>query len=90
MTIMSFLRYPGSKRRMLGFLNRYLPAATAFRGRYVEPFVGAGAVFFSLNPQRAVLSDINPDLIDLYHGIKLSPDAVWHRFVLWLWKTGIP
>jgi len=65
---------------MLGFLRRYLPGAATLRGRYVEPFVGGGAVFFMLNPEQALLSDINPDLIDLYRGIRESPEVVWDRY----------
>jgi DNA adenine methylase len=78
--ITNFLRYPGSKRRMLGFLIQYLPAAVTLQGRYVEPFVGGGAVFLMLNPKQSLLSDINPDLIDLYRGIRQSPEAVWDRY----------
>ena len=80
MTIINFLRYPGSKRRMLGFLRPHLPTAATLQGRYVEPFVGGGAVFFMLGPSQALLSDANPDLIDLYRGIKQSPQAVWDRY----------
>lgn len=80
MTIMNFLRYPGSKRRMLEFLRPHLPTAATLQGRYVEPFVGSGAVFFMLGPSQALISDVNPDLIDLYRGIKQSPEAVWDRY----------
>lgn len=65
---------------MLDFLRRCLPATATLQGRYVEPFVGGGAVFFMLNPEQALLSDINPDLIDLYRGIRQSPQAVWDRY----------
>jgi DNA adenine methylase len=78
--ITNFLRYPGSKRRMLRFLSQYLPAPATLQGHYVEPFVGGGAVFFMLNPKQALLSDVNPDLIDLYRGIRQSPEAVWERY----------
>lgn len=78
--IPNFLRYPGGKRRMLKFLSQHLPSPATFQRSYVESFVGGGAVFFMLNPKQALLSDINPDLIDLYRGIKQSPEAVWDRY----------
>jgi len=80
MTITHFLRYPGSKRRMLEYLSERLLNLSDFPCRYVEPFVGGGAVFFLLEPRRALLSDVNPDLIDLYRGIRQSPVAVWERY----------
>ena len=36
---------------------------------YIEPFVGGGAVFFNLNPQKSVISDVHTELIDLYKSI---------------------
>jgi len=78
--ISTFLRYPGSKRRMLAFLLSQLPDATSIKGKFVEPFVGGGAVYFALAPQRADLGDINPELIELYQGIAKSPDRVWRLY----------
>jgi DNA adenine methylase len=71
------VRYPGGKRRLMTFLWKYLPVAEAVEGRYVEPFVGSGAVFFRLRPRRALLSDVNQELIDLYRGIRYAPRKVW-------------
>jgi DNA adenine methylase len=65
---------------MLEFLEAYLPLADTIEGRYVEPFLGGGAVFFFVNPKRAFLSDLNPDLIDLYRGIRQSPVGVWQEY----------
>ena len=45
--------------------------------RYVEPFLGGGSVFFFVNPENALLSDKNPELIDLYQGIRDFPEEVW-------------
>lgn len=73
LNITRFLRYPGSKRRMLTFLMQFLPDGRKVRGRYIEPFVGSGSVFFSISPGNAILADINPDLIDLLKGIQLDP-----------------
>jgi DNA adenine methylase len=78
--ITTFLRYPGSKRRMLAFLLKYLPSREALPQRFVEPFVGGGAIFFALNPRRALLSDVNNELIDLYRAIRESPTDVWRSF----------
>ena len=44
--------------------------------RYVEPFVGGGALFFHLQPERALISDSNPELINLYRQIALDVEAV--------------
>lgn len=47
-----------------------------FKGRYIEPFLGGGAVFFHLNPTSAILSDVNPRLIDTYRAIRDDWEAV--------------
>jgi DNA adenine methylase len=75
-----FLRYPGGKQRILDFLLRYLPNRSAITGRFVEPFVGGGAIFFALNPRTALLADANRELIDLYRGIRLYPTKVWETY----------
>ena len=65
---------------MLNFLIQHLPKKDVVSGRYLEPFVGGGAVFFLVSPQKAVLSDINPDLISLYKGIQRYPKDVWAKY----------
>ncbi len=76
----TFLRYPGSKRRMLAFLSEYLPAAKMIDGRFIEPFVGGGAIYFHLKPKNALLADLNPELIDIYRGIAKNPERVWRIY----------
>jgi DNA adenine methylase len=75
-----FLRYPGSKRRMLEFLLEHLPDSGAIKGRFIEPFVGSGVVYFAISPKTAILGDLNRELIDLYLGIVRSPDRVWRLY----------
>lgn len=64
-----FLKWVGGKRQLLPALRRFYPA---FTGRYFEPFLGSGAVFFDLvnhgaiNGRGATLSDDNADLIACY------------------------
>ena len=77
---MNFLRYPGGKRKLLSFLANYLPDTYKIEGRYVEPFIGGGSVFFYLNPQNALIADLNKELIELYMGIKNYPKKVWGIF----------
>ena len=73
----SFLRYPGGKQRLMHYILPLIRIGMETTDRYIEPFVGGAAVFFSVNPERAFLSDLNSDLIDLYIGIKKSPIKVW-------------
>ena len=81
---MKFLRYPGGKRKQLSFLVNHLPKREDIEGTYIEPFVGGGSVFFYVNPKRALISDLNSDLITLYKGIKLYPHKVWEIICLFL------
>lgn len=77
---MKFLRYPGGKRKLLSFLGNYLPANYEIKGKYIEPFVGGGSVFFFMQPHSAILSDLNKELIDLYKAFKNYPKKVWEIF----------
>lgn len=75
-----FIRYPGGKQRFLKHIIPYLPPRKLIKGKFVEPFVGSGAVFFAINPKTAVLADINEELINLYRGIRRYPQKVWEIF----------
>ncbi len=68
-----FLRWVGSKAKLLPVIREWLPAT--FR-RYHEPFLGSGALYFSLAPCDAVLSDFNNRLTVTYGSIQRSLDAV--------------
>ncbi len=74
------IRYPGGKQRLLSNLMPHLPPRETIRGTFVEPFVGGGSVFFAYAPQKALLADINPVLIDLYRGLRAFPKKVWDIF----------
>ncbi|PPJ44415.1 hypothetical protein C0075_26785, partial [Rhizobium sp. KAs_5_22] len=41
--------------------------------RYIEPFAGSAAVFFHLNPQNAILNDLNKDLVNFYKNVRDNP-----------------
>ena len=67
------LKWAGGKTQMLGEL---LPKVPVSYGRYIEPFVGGGAMFFALNPNDAVIADSNPELINMYKQVADNVDAV--------------
>lgn len=58
-----FVKWVGGKGQLLPQLMRKLPTKY---GRYFEPFIGGGALFFALAPKRAHLFDINEELINTY------------------------
>jgi DNA adenine methylase len=74
------LRYPGGKGRFLRSLQPFLPLREEIKGRYVDPFVGGASIFFYIRPQRALLSDVNPDLIDLYVTLRDHPSETWNNY----------
>ncbi len=78
--IAPILRYPGGKQRVLSFLAGYIPPAEEIRGSYVEPFVGGAAVFLRVRPRRAVLSDLNLEVVELYQGLKRDARGVWAKY----------
>ena len=71
-----FIKWAGGKSRLIAQYADHFP--TEF-GAYYEPFLGGGAVFFHLAPDRAVLSDINPRLIEAYQAVADDPNAVMER-----------
>jgi len=75
-----FVRYPGGKNRLLPSIIPHMPSSDEIKGTYAEPFVGSGSVFFSIHPEKAILSDTNGELIELYRGIKNYPEKVWRWF----------
>lgn len=69
-----FLKWAGGKRWLS---SRILELANPFNGRYIEPFLGGGAVFFALRPQKSLLSDVNAELINAYNAVKSDYSKVF-------------
>ena len=67
------LRWAGSKQQLVGELASYWNGS---KGRYVEPFAGSARLFFRLEPEKALLGDINTDLIATYCEVRDDPENV--------------
>lgn len=68
-----FVKWVGGKRQILSELRARTPLTF---GRYFEPFIGGGALFFNLAPRTALLSDTNDRLIRTYRAIRDDVGAV--------------
>lgn len=62
-----FLKWAGGKSQLITQYKPYFPET--FK-TYYEPFLGGGAIFFHLLPEKAILTDINPELINCYLCVK--------------------
>ena len=71
----TFLRWAGSKTALLPEILPLLGQDD--RGIYYEPFLGSGAVFFAMAPSRAILSDVNADLICAFLALRDHKSALF-------------
>jgi DNA adenine methylase len=71
--VQPFLKWAGGKRQLLTALRPLIPTKIK---NYYEPFVGGGAVFFDLQPSKAVVNDANTELINCYRVIRDSPEEL--------------
>lgn len=68
-----FLRWAGSKQKLL---KDILPLVPAKFGRYYEPFLGSGALFFALRPKRATVSDVSSEVIGTWKAVRDDCDYI--------------
>lgn len=61
------IKWSGGKADEINMIKPHIPDNY---DTYIEPFVGGGAVFFAVKPQKAVINDIHPELTNLYQQIK--------------------
>lgn len=72
------MKWAGGKRRLLQFI---LPHLDIVHGRYFEPFVGGGAVFFALRTTRSVIGDANPEVTNCYLQIQSGAELLFNRLL---------
>ena len=69
-----FLKWPGGKREQVKTLVELMP--TEFN-MYIEPFVGAGALFLYFQPEYCIINDMNTQLINCYQQIRDNLDRLF-------------
>ncbi len=73
------IKSQGIKTKLVPWIRSIIPAD--FDGTWIEPFMGTGVVAFNIAPERAILCDTNPHLINFYNGIaagEITPEVVRH------------
>ncbi len=63
----TFLKWAGGKNWFVRYYNNMLPQKYK---RYIDPFLGGGSVYFYLEPENAIISDINQELITTFIAIR--------------------
>lgn len=71
--ICPILKWVGGKRQLLADI---MPLINKNCSTYVEPFIGGGAVFFELQPKKAIINDYNSELVNVYKTIKDFPEEL--------------
>jgi DNA adenine methylase Dam len=69
----SFLKWAGGKQRLIPELLSHVPESYNV---YFEPFLGAGSLYFALRPKKAVIGDLNLELLETYKGVQNNPQEV--------------
>lgn len=72
------IRWAGSKKKLIPLLKANMPKTF---NKYIEPFCGSACLYFSLRPTKAVLSDINKELIVSYKTIKKDSKKITERLL---------
>ena len=61
-----FIKWPGGKGAEIGQILPLIPEYD----RYIEPFVGGGALYFALEPENAVINDLSDGLMEIYELVR--------------------
>lgn len=70
-----FIKWVGGKRQLINSISELMPKGIN-KCKYVEPFIGGGALFFHLQLKSAVINDYNHDLINVYEVIRDNLDEL--------------
>ncbi len=70
--ITPIVKWAGGKRQLLPALQSLLPQGWQ-ASTYCEPFLGGGALLWALQPEQAVVGDLNAELMNMYHVVRDTP-----------------
>ena len=73
----SLIKYPGGKEKELKYILPNLPIKI---NNYYEPFVGGGAVYFSMHAKNYLINDKSDELISLYNMVKNQDKEFFEKF----------
>jgi len=68
-----FLKWAGGKSQLIGNLINLIPSNF---NKYIEPFIGGGALYFALSYHNSIISDSNEELIITYNEVKNNVNDV--------------
>lgn len=68
-----FLKWAGGKTQLLEELLKRVPKSYNV---YFEPFIGGGALYFAISPSKAIIADINDDLVNVYNVVRDYPEEL--------------
>lgn len=74
-----FLKWVGNKQRFAEEICSYFPPLKS-EAKFIEPFVGSGAILGALAPQRAIAGDVLSSLIELWQLLQSNPEAVFRHY----------
>ena len=63
------VKWHGGKKEEIKHILPHIPSSYS---KYLEPFVGGGALYFNINPERAVINDVHKELIEYILKIKFN------------------
>jgi DNA adenine methylase len=81
----TFINWSGNKSKHISKFEKYLPDSLfeeKWKGTYIEPFVGSGALLLYLEPNKWIINDLNKDLINVWKNIYKNPKKITSSFKL--------
>lgn len=78
LSLSPIIKWSGGKKDEIKKFIDYIPKTY---DTYLEPFIGGGAVYFHINPQKAVINDVHTELVDFYQSIKNGDSNKIYKFM---------